>query len=152
MNRDKSLSLSPRDELAWLNREIGRRGLFKGAGLLAAGGGLTAAEALLTEEPRPSAIFASNDDMAAAAAAVAHRHRLDVPQDISIVGYDDTPIATTIWPELTTIRQPIQDMARLGTRLLIEAVQHRRAGHGQAVRHERLDFELVARASDAERA
>lgn len=113
--------------------------------------GLVAAEALLALSARPSAIFASNDDMAAAASAVAHRHGLDVPRDVSIVGYDDTPIATTVWPELTTIRQPIQEMARLGTRLLIEAVLHGRAGEAFAVRHERLDFELVARASDAEK-
>jgi LacI family transcriptional regulator len=114
--------------------------------------GLAAAEVLLRCEPRPTAIFASNDDMAAAASAVAHRHRLDVPRDLSIVGYDDTPIATTVWPELTTIRQPIQEMARLGTRLLIEAVQHKRAGGSFSPRHECLDFELVPRASDAERA
>ena len=89
--------------------------------------------------------------MAAAASTVAHRHRLDVPSDLSIVGYDDTPIATTVWPELTTIRQPIQEMARLGTRLLIEAVQQKRTGRSPATRHECLAFELVTRASDAER-
>src|SRR3546814_9343813 len=62
--------------------------------------------------PPPTAIFASNDDMAAAAVAVAHRRGVDVPGDLSICGFDDTPFATTIWPALTTIHQPIADMSR----------------------------------------
>lgn len=110
--------------------------------------GLTAAEKLLTLPVQPTAIFASNDDMAAAASAVAHRHGLAVPGQLTIVGYDDTPIATTVWPELTTIRQPIQDMARRGTRLLIAAIEARRLQHTPPVQHECLDFELVRRESD----
>jgi len=64
--------------------------------------GLAATEALLAIDPRPTAIFASNDDMAAAAIAVAHRHGLDVPGDLSICGFDDSAMSTTIWPEITT--------------------------------------------------
>jgi LacI family transcriptional regulator len=64
--------------------------------------GLEAAEKLLARKRLPTAIFASNDDMAAAAISVAHRRALDVPGDLSVVGFDDTPIATTVWPELTT--------------------------------------------------
>jgi len=112
--------------------------------------GLAAAEALLGQVPAPTAIFASNDDMAAAASAVAHRRGLAVPRQVAIVGYDDTPIATTVWPELTTIRQPIQDMARLGTRLLIAAIQATRLGQAAPARHECLDFELVLRESDGD--
>ena len=108
--------------------------------------GLAAAEALFKLDPRPSAIFASNDDMAAAAVATAHRHRLDVPADISICGYDDTAMATTIWPELTTIRQPVAEMARIATQLLVE---HVRAGTaGCAATHNRLDYTFVRRGSD----
>ena len=73
--------------------------------------GLDAAESLLSQERRPTAIFASNDDMAAATVAIAHRMGLDVPSDLTVVGFDDAPLATTIWPELTTVRQPIMDMA-----------------------------------------
>lgn len=113
--------------------------------------GLAAAEALLARPLPPTAIFASNDDMAAAASAVAHRHGLDVPRQLTIVGYDDTPIATTVWPELTTIRQPIQDMARRGTQLLIAAIEAKRLGRAASVRHECLDFELVLRESDGDR-
>ena len=74
-------------------------------------GGFEAAERLLALDPRPTAIFASNDDMAAATVGVAHRLRLDVPGEVSVVGFDDTPIARNIWPELTTVRQPIAEMA-----------------------------------------
>jgi LacI family transcriptional regulator len=108
--------------------------------------GLSAAEYLLSRNPRPTAIFASNDDMAAAAVAVAHRLGLDVPGDVSVCGFDDTAMATTIWPELTTIRQPIVAMARRAVQLLAGVV---RGGNSAVpVRHEQLDYVLVARASD----
>src|SRR3546814_761598 len=81
-------------------------------GLFTYRSGLDAAEILLARDPPPTAIFASNDDMAAAAVAVAHRRGVDVPGDLSICGFDDTPFATTIWPALTTIHQPIADMSR----------------------------------------
>jgi LacI family transcriptional regulator len=69
-----------------------------------------AAQELLSLAERPTAIFASNDDMAAA--AVAHRRGLDVPGNLSSCGFEHTAIATAIWPELTTIRQPIAAMAK----------------------------------------
>ncbi|MFN3452769.1 MAG: substrate-binding domain-containing protein, partial [Sphingorhabdus sp.] len=78
--------------------------------------------------------------------AVAHRRGLDVPDDISVCGFDDTAMATTIWPELTTVRQPIAAMARRAVQLLADVV---RGGSGDApVCHQQLDFEIVARASD----
>jgi LacI family transcriptional regulator len=109
--------------------------------------GLEASEALFALDPRPTAIFASNDDMAAAAVAVAHRHGLDVPADIAICGYDDTAMATTIWPELTTIRQPVADMARAAIELLA-ADAGKNPDDQRAPRHVRLDYALVRRASD----
>jgi len=90
--------------------------------------GLDAAESLLTLRPAPTAIFASNDDMAAAVVSVAHRRGLDVPRDLSVVGFDDTSIATTIWPELTTIRQPITSMAEIALDLVIRAIRERKNG------------------------
>jgi len=109
--------------------------------------GLAAAEILLAVYPRPTAIFASNDDMAAAALAVAHRHHLDVPGDIAICGFDDTAMATTIWPELTTIRQPIAEMARRATANLTEAVRALAAGRKLPLRHDQLDYTLISRDS-----
>lgn len=111
--------------------------------------GMKAAEALLALKPRPTAIFASNDDMAAAAVAVAHRLRLDVPNDLSVCGFDDTSIATTIWPELTTIRQPVVEMAKQGMRMLIEGIHSTLAGEAVEPCNRQLPYELIVRASDA---
>ena len=73
--------------------------------------GLEAARQLLAHAPRPTAIFASNDDMASGALAAVHGAGLDAPGDISVAGFDDTYIAANSWPTLTTIRQPAADMA-----------------------------------------
>jgi LacI family transcriptional regulator len=93
--------------------------------------GLRAAARLLARNPRPTAIFAANDDMAAATLTVAHQLGLAVPQDISVVGFDDTPIASIVWPPLTTIRQPIAAMARTAVDLVVEDIRRRRRGEGQ---------------------
>jgi LacI family transcriptional regulator len=110
--------------------------------------GLDAAEKLLNVY-KPTAIFASNDDMAAATMAVAHRRGIDVPDDLSVAGFDDTPLATTVWPELTTVRQPIAEMAREAVRLLIEQIRGRRGGAPPQVIHKLLKFTLVKRDSTA---
>ena len=112
--------------------------------------GLEAAERLLTNGFNPTAIFASNDDMAAAAMAIAHRKGLDVPGDLSVAGFDDTPLATTVWPELTTVRQPIADMAREAVRLLVEEIKGRRARAAPQVVHKLVKFTLVKRDSTSE--
>jgi len=109
--------------------------------------GLDAAHTLLDRPDRPTAIFASNDDMAAAVAAVAHGLGLAIPADISVAGFDDTPVATTVWPELTTIRQPIADMASSAVAILTDQVRRGRSGEHAAPRHDRIDFTLVERAS-----
>ncbi|WP_043690676.1 LacI family DNA-binding transcriptional regulator [Luteimonas huabeiensis] len=85
--------------------------------------GLEAAERLLARRYAPTAIFASNDDMAAAAVSVAHRRGLDVPRDLSVVGFDDSSAATTVWPELTTIRQPIASMADSAIDTLLRGIR-----------------------------
>ena len=117
-------------------------------GLFTYRSGLDAAERLVALAAPPTAIFASNDDMAAAAVAVAHRHGLDVPDDLTVVGFDDTPLATTIWPELTTIRQPIADMSRMAVAMLVDAIRRVPGAEvGPALRL--IDFALVRRQSDA---
>ncbi|MFA6118066.1 MAG: LacI family DNA-binding transcriptional regulator [Sphingomonas sp.] len=118
-------------------------------GLFTYRSGLDAAEQLLGTASPPTAIFASNDDMAAATVAVAHRHGLDVPNDLAVCGFDDTALATTIWPELTTIHQPITDMALAAVELLVKEIHSRRDGHREPPRHLQLDFTLVRRQSDA---
>jgi len=87
--------------------------------------GLGAAELLLAHGTPPTAIFASNDDMGAAAISVAHRRGLDVPRDLTVVGFDDTSAATTVWPELTTIHQPIAAMADAAIDILLRTIRNR---------------------------
>ncbi|PZO92289.1 MAG: LacI family transcriptional regulator [Sphingomonas sanxanigenens] len=74
--------------------------------------GVAAGHKLLDSRPRPTAIFASNDEMAAGVLHAARARGLDVPGDLSIIGFDDTSIAAHLWPPLTTVRWPIADMAR----------------------------------------
>jgi LacI family transcriptional regulator len=81
--------------------------------------GITAGERLLDVMPRPTAIFACNDEMAAGVIHAARQRGLDVPRDLSIIGFDDTPIAAHIWPPLTTVRWPIASMARSAALKLI---------------------------------
>lgn len=111
--------------------------------------GLEAADRLLAARPRPTAVFASNDDMAAAVVSVAHRRGLDVPRDLSVVGFDDTATATTVWPELTTIRQPIAEMAEAALDLLMQKIRKRRDGEIHASIDRLVAHELVVRQSAA---
>ncbi|HVZ29116.1 MAG TPA: substrate-binding domain-containing protein, partial [Asticcacaulis sp.] len=80
--------------------------------------GIMAAERLLDHPHRPTAIFAANDEMAAAACTVAHKMGLRIPDDLSVIGFDDAPIASAIWPALTTVRQPYLEMARRALHIL----------------------------------
>lgn len=81
--------------------------------------GREAADRLLDANPRPTAIFASNDEMAAGALHAARGRGMEVPRDLSIIGFDDTAIAAHIWPPLTTVRWPIVAMARAAASKLI---------------------------------
>jgi LacI family transcriptional regulator len=111
--------------------------------------GLKAAEQLLSLPQPPTAIFASNDDMGAATVAMAHRQHLDVPKDLTVCGFDDTELSRSIWPELTTIRQPIADMAKAAMLLLLRKVKARREGRDEDCKQTLLEFTLVRRDSDA---
>ncbi|MCP1471542.1 LacI family transcriptional regulator [Sphingobium sp. OAS761] len=74
--------------------------------------GITAGEALMNLSDPPSAIFATNDEMAMGLLTFAHRVGLRVPEDLSVTGFDDTSASLTAWPPLTTVRQPLEDMGR----------------------------------------
>jgi LacI family transcriptional regulator len=111
--------------------------------------GLAASERLLGRSNPPTAIFASNDDMAAAAVSVAHRRGLLVPRDVSVVGFDDTSLATTVWPELTTVRQPIAAMAEAAVDVLLSELRARRAGNGRGFTERVLEHSLIVRESCA---
>ena len=109
--------------------------------------GMEAAERLLDLDPRPTAVFAGNDDMAAAVIGVAHRRGLDVPGDLSVVGFDDTSPATTVWPELTTVRQPVSAMADAALEILVADLRERRGGNSTGPAERVLDHELIIRES-----
>jgi LacI family transcriptional regulator len=111
--------------------------------------GLKATDQLLQLKNRPTAIFASNDNMAAAAVAMAHRYHLDVPKDLTVCGFDDTEMSRSIWPELTTIRQPIVEMSRVALQMLVDAIQARLESRAIVVKHRILEFSLVRRESDS---
>lgn len=108
--------------------------------------GFDAAEILLSRADRPTAIFASNDDMALGVFSVAHRLGLSVPADLSVVGFDDTPAASTIAPQLTTVRQPIFEMARAAADMLILGPRGVSLGHPPS---RLLAFDIIVRESTA---
>jgi LacI family transcriptional regulator len=89
---------------------------------------------------RPTAIFASNDEMAAGVLAVAHSMGLGVPENLSVVGYDDAPLASQVWPALTTIRQPIPDMAAKAAELLLGFLRGEPADHAKHMLPSSLTF------------
>lgn len=81
--------------------------------------GLECGTRLLAMDERPTAVFCGNDEMAVGVYQAVRRAGLRVPGDISIVGFDDAPIATRIWPTLTTVRLPIMHMGRIAAQLLV---------------------------------
>lgn len=98
--------------------------LDRGPALIATGdfsfeSGHAAGKLLLEVSPRPTAIFAASDAMAAGVLHAAREQGLAVPADLSIMGFGDTPIAAQLWPPLTTVRLPVREMAEAATRRLI---------------------------------
>ncbi|QJB70264.1 LacI family DNA-binding transcriptional regulator [Parasphingorhabdus halotolerans] len=81
--------------------------------------GVTAGTKLLSQQPRPTAIFASNDEMAAGVLHAARSKGIAVPEQLSIIGFDDSPTASHIWPPLSTVRWPITEMGELAARKLV---------------------------------
>lgn len=122
------------------DESIVRQGLFDYAS------GRSCARELLSLSPRPTAIFAGNDPMAMGALSVAHELGLEVPRVLSVAGFDDSPLARHAWPPLTTVRQPIAEVARLATLELVKRIE----GHSDGDPHHCLEAELVCRASTAD--
>lgn len=106
---------------------------------------LDQARQMLVQKEPPTAIFAANDQMAVAVIMAAHRLGLTVPQDLSVIGFDDTPMCQLIWPTLTTVKQPYDDIAIEAVRLLQNADADRR----EIARSLILPHELVVRESTA---
>ena len=105
--------------------------------------GLRATEALLASGTRFTAIFAANDQMAMGSALALFRHRVRIPEDVSLVGFDDQPSAAFLSPPLTTIHQPAVEMGRGAAEALVEELR------GQKYVQPTFDTELVVRGTTA---
>ncbi|MEE2526838.1 LacI family DNA-binding transcriptional regulator [Hyphobacterium sp. HN65] len=128
------------------------RGLAVDPGLIGEGdftyvSGMRAAKALLESTNRPTAIFASNDDMAFGVINAVHRSGLSVPDDMSVVGFDDTPAASATWPPLTTIHQPIRELASAAIEMLERLVEQSASDTAVEPEKLRLAHKLVVRES-----
>jgi LacI family transcriptional regulator len=108
--------------------------------------GLSAGRELLGLPKRPTAIFASNDDTAAGVLMAAHELGIQVPQSLSVAGFDDTYIARIVWPRLTTVHQPSYDLAWSATDLLLQSLKN-----GNGAKSARLPYQLVMRESTGPR-
>ncbi len=133
------------DRLFGYRRALDRAGIAYEPGLICEGefdfdSGVRGGNFLLDQPIPPSAIFASNDDMAAGVLAVAHDRGVAVPMQLSVTGFDDTTLARTVWPPLTTIHQPMAELARTATDFMIA---------GGDITHRRLPHTLIERASVA---
>ena len=105
--------------------------------------GLACGRQLMGLDSRPSAVFVSNDDMAAGLLQVCHERGVRIPEQLSVAGFDDVDLARQVWPPLTTIHQPTAAIAERATELLVDRLDRGVSGAS----HETLSTRLVARAS-----
>jgi DNA-binding LacI/PurR family transcriptional regulator len=140
------------DRLGGYRDAVARAGLAPDAKLEAFGdftydAGVKAMRALLKVRPDLDAVFAASDLMAAGALSTLRQHGRRVPDDVAVVGFDDSAIAESADPPLTSVRQPVEEMGREMARLLMTSIAHPDA----VPRHVILGTRLVRRASSAGR-
>ena len=133
-------------------RAMKAHGLAVDPGLIVPGrfdfdSGVDGAHSLLSRAVPPTAVFAANDDMALGVLAAAQRLGISVPRDLSIVGFDDSRAATLVWPALTTVRQPVAEMAAAAVDLLLSGELKAGATADAPVRV--LAHEVIVRGSTA---
>ncbi|MFT7836724.1 LacI family DNA-binding transcriptional regulator [Saccharothrix sp. BKS2] len=143
-------SLPSRARLDGYRTALDTAGVAVDPGLVRVGGfhledGLARGLDLLTLPDPPTAVFAFNDAQAIGVYQAAHRLGLRVPRDLSVVGFDDLPTATWAIPALTTVRQPLRDMAATATRVVIDLARGATATGYRSM----FATELVVRASTA---
>jgi DNA-binding LacI/PurR family transcriptional regulator len=105
-------------------------------------GGYDAGHRMLAKSPRPTAIFCANDEMAAGLLQAAYALGLSVPEDLSIVGFDDVPTAALLHPGLTTVRQPFEELGAAALKALIAQING-----DEAAPHYQFETELIVRKS-----
>jgi LacI family transcriptional regulator len=146
----------PRELASMEDRYVGYCAALASAGVLAdpelvhrgnldVPSGRAAASALLAVADPPTAIFAFNDNIAIGAIQAARAHGLRVPEDLSVVGFDDVEHAAIVTPALTTVRQPLEEMGRTGVSLLMRLLE----GQRFETLHVELATRLVVRDSTA---
>ena len=118
---------SAHERLEGFSNALADRGLTLSPQYLAEGqytfeSGAACAELLLSRSPRPTAIFAGNDETAAGVYRTAYLRGLKIPDDLTVIGFDDSPLASRLCPSLTTMRQPIRDMGRLAAEKLMAKI------------------------------
>ena len=111
--------------------------------------GMEAAVKLLALDDKPTAIFAANDDMAAAVISIAQQQGINIPSDLSVVGFDDTQLARSVWPHISTVKQPINEMAELSVSLLASGQYDNMSNLKSLELRHILDFELIERESSS---
>jgi DNA-binding LacI/PurR family transcriptional regulator len=137
-----------------IDRQAGYEQVMQAHGLkscVIAGGfsearGYQAALEALKRDNRPTALFVANDIAALGALKACHELSLRVPQDVSIVGYDDTPVCELATPPLTSVRQPAQEMGRVAAESLLELIGGRTVGDNS----KNLEPHLVVRSSSSQ--
>ncbi|HEY3269497.1 MAG TPA: LacI family DNA-binding transcriptional regulator [Armatimonadota bacterium] len=110
-------------------------------------GGREAMRTLLSGSPRPSAVFAANDDSAIGAMSAAKRAGLRIPDDLAVVGFDDISVAQYVEPALTTVHQPIYRMGYRAAEMLIGRLQANEGRNGAAIARDIVHTRLVIRES-----
>jgi DNA-binding LacI/PurR family transcriptional regulator len=112
--------------------------------------GYAAAVMLLEQDDPPTAILCFSDVMANGVVRAAEARGLRVPEDLSVVGFDDSPLARRMRPALTTVRQPVEEKGHVAAATLTEAIERAKSGGAKGrVRHVVLPTELVVRDSTA---
>jgi LacI family transcriptional regulator len=144
----------------WQATEDRRRGYYAalaGAGILPdaelevegdfeIAGGVRAGEQLFDLADPPTAVFAFNDLLAIGVIQAAQSRGLQVPEDVSVVGFDDLEFSTIVTPRLTTVRQPLEEMGRTAVSMLVRLLEHQRF----ETLHVQLGTRLVVRDSTAQ--
>mgnify|MGYP002713069905 CR=1 FL=1 len=137
-----------RDRLAGYKRALAKHNIPFDPELVVEGdftppSGYAGTEKLLQLNNPPTAIFPSNDDAALGTIEAIKAAGLHVPEDISVIGFDDVPLAANLSPKLTTVRQPIEDVGKMATQMLLSIIDNPE----QEIEHIVLPTELIIRES-----
>ena len=142
--------LSAEQRFDGLMRALGEAGLAAESVQVARGdftfrSGIEQARRMLEQSSAPTALICANDDMAAGALSSAHALGLDIPGQVSITGFDDTPVSEIVWPPLSTVHQPLKDMGQAAVRALAGRVSG--ASRDAPWRFSSLPHQVVVRGS-----